>query len=437
MLKKIPRPLWILIGIIALIIIYNLPPIHSRLSWRVDDMKTRIKYYFNPPDEAIFQPAAPAPTTLVETAPSPTIAPTKENSTPFPSLTPTIVPTALPEKVDLEGVVYVDQHNRWNYCGPANLTMALNFWGWEGNRDDVAKVIKPGVAEINDFIQRSKPDKNVMPYEMVDFVNEQTQFQALSRLGGDIDLLKALLAEGFPVLVEKGYYEADYTGKVAWLGHYQFVTGYDDAESVFIVQDTYNDGPDFHIGYEHFKEGWRSFDNIFMVAYPPEREEELKRILGPWQDEVWARQHALEVAENEEIQLEGNDQFFAIFNQGTSLVTLQRYAEAATAYDRAFALYAELGQDDTQRPYRIMWYQTGPYFAYYHSGRYQDVINLANNTLNETISEPTLEESLFWRARAEYALGDYDAAFADMYETVRLNPNFSPGIFYLELWNAE
>jgi len=204
MLKKIPRPLWILIGIIALIIIYNLPPIHSRLSWRVDDMKTRIKYYFNPPDEAVFQPSTPAPTTLVEISPSPTIAPTKENSTPFPSLTPTIVPTALPEKVDLEGVVYVDQHNRWNYCGPANLTMALNFWGWEGNRDDVAKVIKPGVAEINDFIQRSKPDKNVMPYEMVDFVNEQTQFQALSRLGGDIDLLKALLAEGFPVLVEKG-----------------------------------------------------------------------------------------------------------------------------------------------------------------------------------------------------------------------------------------
>ena len=437
MLNKIPRPLWILIGILVLIGLYNLPPIHSRLSWRVDNVKTKIKYYFNPPDEAIFQPSAPAPTSLVEIVPSPTIVPTQENNTPAPTLTPTIVPTALPEKVDLEGVVYVDQHNRWNYCGPANLTMALNFWGWEGNRDDVAKVIKPGVAEINDFIQAGKPDKNVMPYEMVNFVNEQTQFQALSRLGGNIDLLKVLIAEGFPVIVEKGYYETDYTGKIAWLGHYQFATGYDDTESAFIVQDTYNDGPDFYISYEHFTEGWRSFNYIFMVVYPPEREQEVQRLLGLWQDEVWARQHALEIAENEESQLKGNDRFFAVFNQGTSLVALQRYGEASTAYDRAFAIYAELGQDETQRPYRIMWYQTGPYFAYYHSGRYQDVINLANNTLNETISEPTLEESLFWRARAEYALGNYDAAFADMYEAVRLNPNFSPGTFYLELWNAE
>ncbi len=435
MLKKLPRPLWILIGILVLIGFYNIPPVHSRLSWRVENVKTKIKYYFNPPDEAIFQPSTPMPTSPVEIIPTLTATP-KEDSTPEPTLTPTIVPTALPEKVDLEGVVYVDQHNRWNYCGPANLTMALNFWGWEGNRDDVAKAIKPGVAEVNDFIQAGKTDKNVMPYEMVDFVNEQTRFHALSRLGGDMNLLKDFVAAGFPIMVEKGYYEADYTGKVAWLGHYQYVTGYDDAEASFIVQDTYNDGADFYIEYEHFKEGWRSFNYIFIVIYPPEREQDVHKLLGLWYDEAWARQHALEIAQTEESNLEGNEEFFAVFNQGTSLVKLQHYAEAAAIYDRAFALYAELGQDDTQRPYRIMWYQTGPYFAYYHSGRYQDVINLANNTLNETISEPTLEESIFWRARAEYALGNYDAAFADMRETMRLNPNFSPGTFYLALWNA-
>ncbi|MBT3322155.1 MAG: hypothetical protein HN392_07695 [Anaerolineae bacterium] len=436
MLKKLPRPLWILIGIIALIGIYNIPAIHSRLSWRVDNARTTIKYYFNPPDEAIFQPSTPQPTSPVQIPPTLTATP-KENNTPEPTLTPTIVPTALPELVDLDGVTYVDQHHRWNYCGPANLTMALNFWGWQGDRDDIAKAIKPGIAEIEDFIQAGKTDKNVMPYEMVNFVNEQTQFRALSRIGGDINLLRNFVASGFPVIVEKGYYEADYTGKVAWLGHYQFVTGYDDAASSFIVQDTYNNGPDFQISYDYFEEGWRSFDYIFVVIYPPQRAEEVGNLLGLWQDEAWARQYALEIAEKEETELEGNDQFFAIFNQGTSLVALQRYGEAATTYDRAFALYAELGQDDTQRPYRIIWYQTGPYFAYYHSARYQDVINLADNTLNETISEPTLEESLFWRARAEYALGNYDAAYADMRETVRLNPNFSPATFYLELWDAE
>jgi len=432
MQKKLPRPLlWILIGILALIGLYNLPPIHSRLAWRVDNLRTQVKYYFNPPDEAIFQPSAPITPALSATqTPSPI---PEKTFTPLPTLTPTIIPTALPEEVDLEGVVYVDQHNRWNYCGPANLTMALNFWGWEGTRDDVAKAIKPGVAEVKDFIQAGKTDKNVMPYEMVDFVNEQTEFHALSRQGGNENLLKNFVAAGIPVMVEKGYYEADYTGKVAWLGHYQFVTGYNDQEAYFIVQDTYNDGPDFHIDYDHFKEGWRSFNYIFIVVYPTERTQDVVNLLGLWHDESWARQHALEIATEEENQLEDNDLFFAIFNQGTSLVKLQRYAEAA-AYDRAFALYAELGQDDTQRPYRIIWYQTGPYFAYYHTGRYQDVINLADNTLNETISQPTLEESLYWRALAEYALGDYESAYADMLETVRLNPNFSPGLYYLSIW---
>ena len=36
---------------------------------------------------------------------------------------------------------------------------------------------------------------------------------------GDVDMLKRLLAAGFPIVVEKGYYERDYTGKVGWMGH--------------------------------------------------------------------------------------------------------------------------------------------------------------------------------------------------------------------------
>jgi hypothetical protein len=38
---------------------------------------------------------------------------------------------------------------------------------------------------------------------------------------------------------------------------------------------------------------------------------------------------------------------------------------------------------------------------------------------------------------AEYAVGDYATAFADMREAVRLNPHFSPGVFYLEQWGVE
>jgi Peptidase_C39 like family/Tetratricopeptide repeat len=428
---------------------YKLPPVNQRISVQVDELRARIKYALAPPDEAVFIPqsqseaAATLPPPVFTRLPgSQTPAPTEIETgdeppaptpTPLPSQAPAATPVPLPAVVDLDGVVYIDQHNRWNYCGPANLAMALNFWGWPGTRDDIARVVKPGVQDPDlDFIQQGRWDKNVMPYELTDFVNEQTEFSALMRYGGDLELLKRLIAAGFPVLVEKGYYEADYTGKVAWLGHYLFTTGYDETTGEFIVQDAYLEpGANMRVDYQTYLDGWRSFNYLYMVIYPPERETELLEQLGPWADAGWANQHAAEIAGQDTQSLSGIDKFFAWFNLGTSRVQLLQYEDAAQAYDQAFSLYAGLENDDTQRPYRIMWYQTGPYWAYYYTGRYQDVLALADTTLNDTISEPTLEESLYWRALAEEALGDINAAVADLRETIRLNPNFSPGISQL------
>jgi hypothetical protein len=436
--------LYVLVAAAVVVGLYYVPPVHERLSWRLDNLRTQIIYFFRPPDQAVFQPAQQDQLAAMVSA---TMQALQDQSTPTPSrtpsptsgptATPTITPTPLPEQVSLPGVVYVDQFNRWNYCGPANLTMALNFWGWKGTRDDVAKVVKPGENDPKkSFIDRGKTDKNVMPYEMVDFVNNDTEYRALFRYGGDVALFKRLIAAGFPPIAEKGYYEKDYSGKIGWLGHYQFATGYDDAKGELIVQDTYREGPNYHIDYQTFAEGWRSFDNLFIVVYPPEREAELLALLGPYADPQWAAQHALDVA-NQDIQdLSGIDLFFAWFNKGTSQVQLQQYADAALAYDQAFQIYATLGNDDKQRPYRIMWYQTGPYFAYYYSGRYQDVIDLVNTTL-ATISEPVLEESLYWRGLAEFALGDSGSAFKDVRQAVYLNPHFQAGLSKLQEWGIE
>ncbi|MDX1438236.1 MAG: C39 family peptidase, partial [Anaerolineales bacterium] len=417
------RILWLLLALPALFILaafaYNLPPINHRVSVQVAELRSRLKYALSPPDEAVFVPQSGGGQGAEPTLPPPAftrIAPTRlpnstepaqAESTPETPIspataTPRALPGSIPERVELEGVVYVDQHNRWNYCGPANLAMALNFWGWSGTRDDVARVVKPGVQDPSlDFIQQGRWDKNVMPYEMADFVNEHTEFNALTRYGGDLEVLKSLIAAGFPVVVEKGYSEADYTGRVAWLGHYLFTTGYDETRGEFTVQDAYLEpGRDMHVDYQTYLDGWRSFDYLFMVIYPPEREGEVMERLGPWADPAWANQHAVEIAQAETETLNGIDEFFAWFNLGTSHVQLQNYGEAAQAFDEAFRVYAEIEDENTQRPYRIMWYQTGPYWAYYYSGRYQDVIDLANTTLYDTISEPTLEESIYWRALA-------------------------------------
>jgi tetratricopeptide (TPR) repeat protein len=72
-----------------------------------------------------------------------------------------------------------------------------------------------------------------------------------------------------------------------------------------------------------------------------------------------------------------------------------------------------------------MWYQTGPYFAYYFTGRYEDVINLATQTL-DAMSEPILEESYYWRARALLALGDNEAAIKDLNQCLEVHEGFAP-----------
>jgi tetratricopeptide (TPR) repeat protein len=419
---------------------YFLPPVQSRISGRVDDLRAQIKYHLNPPDQAVFQPAQSqqeaidaivnatmqaytrAQTPSATSRPVPTSASTSaaRPSTPVP----------LPASVSLSGVIYMDQHGGWNLCGPTNLTMFLKFWGWQGTRDDVIKVIKPGINDPKlDFIARGKPDKNVMPYEMVDFVQNDTDYHAFYRYGGEIDLLKKLIASGYPVLIEKGVYEKDVSGVLSWLGHYAFVTGYDDNQGVFIYQDTYPpegvNGNNRQITYADFITGWRAFNYLFIVIYPPQDEPEVFNIIGPWGDIQWANQHALGIAEQEIKTLSSLDLYFAWFNKGTSDVQLLQYNDAAVAYDQAFTLYPALPIPQKDRPYRMLWYQTGPYWAYYYTVRYQDVINLANTTLSTVLGGPTLEESLYWRGMAEEALGDMNSAVADFKRANHLNPKMT------------
>jgi tetratricopeptide (TPR) repeat protein len=441
--------LWLIPLALALAIgIYNLPPIHSRLAWRADELRTKIIYYFNPPSEAVFQPSGETALN-VETAiatvraefmltltpqMTPTLTPT---AGPTPS--PTVTSTPIPGSVILPGVIYVDQHFAWNYCGPANLTMSLKFWGWEGNRDDVARVVKPGNGNTREsFIEQGKDDKNVMPYELVDFVNENTEYRALMRNGGDLNLIKRMLAAGFPVLIEKGYYK-DTKNNTDWLGHYLFTTGYDDTRGGYIVQDAYlRDanlkpiGKDMLVDYATYQDGWREFNYLFMVIYPADRENEALTLLGPWADEKWASQHALELAEKEIQTLNGNNLFFAWYNKGSSLVALQQYADAASAYDQAFSAYSKWNIEKADRPYRMLWYQTGPYFAYFYSARYQDVISLADTTLNDTISSPILEESLLWRGRAYYMSGNTQAAVDDYRAALKVHVNWLPAVQALQ-----
>ncbi len=402
---------------LVVIILFSVPSLRERVLWRVDQWKIQIDYTLNPPEAAIFVPDA-------DQIQSTTIPQITSTFTPLPSATftidvsietptPTLEPTPLPSAIKLDGVVYQDQHGLWNYCAPANLAMQLSYWGWDGDRLDTGTVLKP-----------FEKDKNVMLYEMADYVINNTELQAITRSGGNLTVLKSLIANGFPVLVEKGVFIRDTNGKVSWMGHYAVLNGYDDEKQQFLSQDSYF-RPDFPVSYDDLLSQWRSFNYIFLVVYSVDQETKLMDVLGAYAEVRNADQIAYQKANEELSTTQGNDLFYAWFNRGTSMVQLQDYAGAAEAFDQAFLVYPQLPEKD--RPWRIMWYQTGPYFAYFYSGRYQDVINLATLTI-DAASEPYLEESFYWRAQAYVAIGYTQSAIEDLNQSLEYHPNFGPSV---------
>lgn len=405
--------------------IYNLPPVQERLGWRVAELMARIKYAVSPPEQIVFVPEES--NLLATPTPAPRLSPTVPFSDPITRLPSTEtsvsspVPTAtlepLPINIQLDG--FRHEYQTWNNCGPATLSMALSYWGWDGDQRPIAAYTKPNPR-----------DKNVMPYELTAYVDEETDLEIVYRVGGEIELLKRFLAAGLPVIIEKGFEGPGFEG---WLGHYVLATGYNDTSQEFTLQDSFY-GPDQVMGYDDLISYWRAFNFTYLVVYPPEREEEVFTILGPHIDEEYNDRYAAQMASDEIYRLTGRDQFFAWFNRGTNLVRLQDYAGAASAYDEAFAVYPSI--PEKERPWRMMWYQTGPYWAYFYSGRYQDVINLSTTTL-DAMSEPVLEESYYWRALARETLGDTQGAIKDLRSALKVQPGFEPAVTKLEQMGVE
>jgi len=338
--------------------------------------------------------------------PLPTDLPVWSSPTPqmiAPTWTPNFVPTEapLPVQARLSNPIKYELQG-WNNCGPTTMTMALSHYGWRNDQYVAANWMKPNVE-----------DKNVSPWQMVRFVNdvayESLGVRALYRYGGTITVLKRLLAAGFPVVIE----ESIQPEGEGWMGHYVLLIGYDDIAGEFLSYDSYlgyNQGQGRALPYAAFDDKWRHFNRIFMVLYRPAEEDALRAALGPYVDKVYGYQVALETARAEASMK--RDEPWPWFNMGTSYTLLGDYENAAIAYDLAF----QLGL-----PFRMLWYQFGPYEAYYHTGRYSDVHFYTNATVATT---PDIEESYYWKGMAYAAEGNSSAAIEQFNLALRYNRNF-------------
>jgi hypothetical protein len=64
------------------------------------------------------------------------------------------------------------------------------------------------------------------------------------------------------------------------------------------------------------------------------------------------------------------------------------------------------------------------------------VVDLAEANLKRIMATRSLEESWFWLARAEYALGNSDTAYADMRQALHFHPGFQPALDMFALWGV-
>lgn len=342
----------------------------------------------------------------VTATPVPTSTPTLRPTTEAPlTATPVVVPSVtapasstLPPAARLYGFRHVQQ--TWNNCGPASITIALSYFGWEEDQEFAASFLKP-----------DPEDKNVSPREMVRFVNEQTGIRAVTRMGGSTQLLKAFVSQGFPVIISTGYMPEGYD----WLGHYLPVVGYDDARQVFYVYDSYmgsgENGEGIAVPFTNLDRDWQHFNRNFIVLYESPKENAVREILGDLADPRLAADNALEVARSEARTNPQNG--FAWFNAGTALTALERYEEAAAAYDQA----RRVGL-----PWRMLWYQFGPYEAYFSVGRYDDVQALVESNLNN--GGKYVEETFYWQGRVFEVLGRNEDAGRAFRQAVVFNPLF-------------
>jgi hypothetical protein len=301
---------------------------------------------------------------------------------------------------------------KFNNCGPTNLSLVLHYYGHEVDQLDIAAVLKP-----------NEEDRNVSPEELAAYVNEQTSLRAGVYSGGDLTLLKRSIAAGYPVIVEKGLLPSEWEG---WMGHYLTIYGYDDAAREFRSMDTFLgpwDGSGRTDSYETITEFWSQFNYTFVLVYPPNRETAVLRLLGQnLIDPLAMWQHAARLAQAEIDAKPENAN--AWFNLGTSLSRLGELTEEQEYFNNAAAAFDQartLGL-----PWRMLWYQFQPYVAYLATGRYDDVLTLADTTR-------AVEESFLYKGHALLARGDESGAAAVYKYALELNPNFTPAQQALDL----
>jgi tetratricopeptide (TPR) repeat protein len=294
----------------------------------------------------------------------------------------------LPSAVRLEGLAMVWQDV--NRCSSAAFTIQLSYW------------IEEPVSyyEVIGRLNPNPRDLSVRVEEMVEVAQERYGLMGVVRRGGTIELMKALLAAGFPILVENSYYEGGQPAR-DWMSHNRVLMGYDDAQQAFYAFDSLlGNGPDRRgraFAYDDFDRRWLAFNRDYLVLFPPERAATVQLILGDMWDEEANARFVIEQAQADLATVTGRiERAFALLNLAYGYFSTGQLEAAVAAVDEALTLNA--------LPWRYFWYEFTALEIYLAAGRYEDVQRIVSSTI---AGLPGIVEELYYYAgAAAEALGD-------------------------------
>ncbi|MBI1872203.1 C39 family peptidase [Candidatus Collierbacteria bacterium] len=300
-------------------------------------------------------------------------------------------PSTLPHRALLPGAKWVPQ--TFNNCVPATTAMVLQYFG-----------INVSQEETKEALRTNPTDSNVFTYEMRDYLKSKHNIEGKIFYNGNLELVKALVANGFYVVVE------DWLHPNEDIGHVTIIRGYDDDQGVFIADDSYI-GTNITYKYDEFDNTqWKPFNREYLPVYQKDKEDLLKSIVGENWDEEKMYQNS--VKQNLAEVINNPNDMHSWFNLGTSYFGLAEYAKAKEAFEKSRAL---------GWPNRMLWYQIQPVQTHNRLGEYEKALELAKIGLkyNDSFAELYLESAIAYKG-----LGDLVKAREEAQKALTFAPNF-------------
>ncbi len=271
--------------------------------------------------------------------------------------------SAVPSSVTLKNI-------RHEYQGPDNCApvTALTVLGYFGTR-----VTQPqAAAAMKDYVG----DPQVSSLELAAYLG-RFGLRSVIRYAGDAERLRELVAQGFPVVVQQRLRPGSN------VAHFRTVYGYSAGR--FLVSDPIR-GAALRLTTAEMLDLWRYYNGEYLVAYRPDQEAQVRRVLGTdfnvsanWQH---AQEHGLQ-----DVKARPGDPY-AWWGLAKANLRLGDAPAASRQFERAVSLGV---------PTLYYLYRQEAFEAWLKTGQFTAILTLTRRALK---LYPASKELLSFQARA-------------------------------------